>query len=110
MGDAFIQTSYMRMGGIAALSVLLGLSPIIYGGIWYLLHRLQRGKRESGETKNKPVTKWKMINMKKIENIALIGLGAVGCAYLTTIAEHLSPEKIRVVAAGERAERYRKMV
>ena len=49
-----------------------------------------------------------MINMKKIENIALIGLGAVGCAYLTTIAEHLSPEKIRVVAAGERAERYRK--
>ena len=46
--------------------------------------------------------------MKKIENIALIGLGAVGCAYLTTIAEHLSPEKIRVVAAGERAERYRK--
>lgn len=50
LGDAFIRTSYMRMGGIVALSVLLGLSPIIYGGIWYLLHRLQRGKRLSRET------------------------------------------------------------
>ena len=50
LGEAFIQTSYMRMGGIAALSVLLGLSPIIYGGIWYLLHRLQRGKRLSRGT------------------------------------------------------------
>ncbi|MCD7953514.1 MAG: hypothetical protein LUG14_11550 [Synergistaceae bacterium] len=46
LGDAFIRTSYIRMGGIAALSVLLALSPAIYGGIWYLLHRLRRGKRD----------------------------------------------------------------
>ncbi|MCC8056511.1 hypothetical protein [Cloacibacillus sp.] len=51
LGDAFIRTSYIRMGGIAALSILLGLSPVIYGGIWYLLHRLRRGKRDLGETK-----------------------------------------------------------
>ena len=45
--------------------------------------------------------------MKKIEDVALIGLGAVGCAYLTTMAERLPMEKIRVIAAGERAERCR---
>ena len=47
------------------------------------------------------------MKMKKIEDVALIGLGAVGCAYLTTMAERLPMEKIRVIAAGERAERCR---
>ncbi|MDR1481927.1 MAG: hypothetical protein LBI74_04815, partial [Synergistaceae bacterium] len=46
--------------------------------------------------------------IKKIETIALIGLGAMGCAYLSKIAETLPMDRIRVVASGSRAERYRR--
>lgn len=45
--------------------------------------------------------------MKKIESVALIGLGAIGSAYLVKMAEHMPPESIRVIASGERAARYR---
>jgi 2-dehydropantoate 2-reductase len=45
--------------------------------------------------------------IKKIETVALIGLGAMGSAYLSKIAETLPMDGIRVVASGARAERYR---
>ncbi len=45
--------------------------------------------------------------MKSIETVSLIGLGALGSANLAKISESV-PENIRVVASGERAERYRK--
>lgn len=44
--------------------------------------------------------------MKTIETVSLIGLGAVGSAYLSKISETLPLDRIRVVADGERAERY----
>ncbi|MDR3354217.1 MAG: ketopantoate reductase family protein [Synergistaceae bacterium] len=44
---------------------------------------------------------------RKIETVALIGLGAMGCAYLSKIAETFPMDRIRVVASGDRAERYR---
>ena len=46
--------------------------------------------------------------MKKIETVTMIGLGAVGGALLSKIAETVPAEDIRVVAEGERAERLRK--
>lgn len=46
--------------------------------------------------------------MSRIERVALIGLGALGCAYLGKIAETLPLENIQVIATGERADRYRK--
>ncbi|MDR3280439.1 MAG: 2-dehydropantoate 2-reductase [Synergistaceae bacterium] len=45
--------------------------------------------------------------MKKIETIALAGLGAVGASYLAEISEHIPMENIRVAASGERAGRIR---
>ena len=45
--------------------------------------------------------------MKSIETISLIGLGAIGSANLAKISESVSMDKIRVVASGERAARYR---
>ena len=45
--------------------------------------------------------------MKTITDIALIGLGAVGSAYLTSVADNFPECRIRVIAAGERAERLR---
>ena len=44
---------------------------------------------------------------KKIETVALVGLGALGCAYLGKIAEAVPMENIQVVAEGKRAARYR---
>lgn len=46
-----------------------------------------------------------MINIK---TISLVGLGAIGSANLAKISESVSMDNIRVVASGERAERYRK--
>ena len=46
--------------------------------------------------------------MSRIEQVALIGLGALGSAYLGKITETLPLENIQVIATGERAERYRK--
>ena len=46
--------------------------------------------------------------MKSIETVSLIGLGALGSANLAKISESVPLENIRVVASGERAERYRK--
>ncbi|NLX84306.1 MAG: ketopantoate reductase family protein [Synergistaceae bacterium] len=45
--------------------------------------------------------------MKSIETISLIGLGAIGSANLAKISESFPMDKIRVIASGERAERYR---
>jgi len=45
--------------------------------------------------------------MKKIETIALAGLGAVGASYLAKISEHIPMKNIRVAASGERADRIR---
>ena len=36
---------------VQAVGLVFAMRANSYGGIWYLLHRLQRGKRESGETK-----------------------------------------------------------
>ena len=44
---------------------------------------------------------------KAITDVALIGLGAVGSAYLTSVADNFPECRIRVIAAGERAERLR---
>ena len=44
---------------------------------------------------------------KAITDVALIGLGAVGAAYLTSVADNFPECRIRVIAAGERAERLR---
>ena len=41
---------------------------------------------------------------KAITDVALIGLGAVGAAYLTSVADNFPECRIRVIAAGERAE------
>jgi len=46
--------------------------------------------------------------MKRIEKVSLIGLGALGSANLAKISESVPMENLRVVASGERAERYRK--
>ena len=44
---------------------------------------------------------------KAITDVALIGLGAVGAAYLTSVADNFPECRIRVIAAGERAARLR---
>ncbi|MBC8061279.1 MAG: ketopantoate reductase family protein [Clostridiaceae bacterium] len=44
--------------------------------------------------------------MKKIENIYLIGLGGIGCAYASKLRD-LDPEIINVIADEERTNRYR---
>ena len=46
-------------------------------------------------------------NMKKIETVTMIGLGAVGGGVLAKIAETVPMGNIRVVASGARAERLR---
>jgi 2-dehydropantoate 2-reductase len=43
--------------------------------------------------------------MRKIETVALIGLGAVGASYLSRISENIPMENIRVVASNDRAAR-----
>lgn len=45
--------------------------------------------------------------MKAIKNISAIGLGAIGCAYNSKLYD-LNPEGLKVIAGGERAERYKK--
>ena len=45
--------------------------------------------------------------MKHITDVALIGLGAVGAAYLTSVADNFPECRVRVIAAGERAARLR---
>lgn len=45
--------------------------------------------------------------MKSIETVSLIGLGAIGSANLAKISESVSMENIRVIASGDRAEKYR---
>lgn len=44
--------------------------------------------------------------MKRIETVALIGLGAMGSAYLAEIAEAVPMDNIKVIASGDRARRY----
>ena len=44
---------------------------------------------------------------RAITDVALIGLGAVGAAYLTSVADNFPECRIRVIAAGERAARLR---
>jgi 2-dehydropantoate 2-reductase len=43
--------------------------------------------------------------VKKIKTVALVGLGAVGAAYLSRMLERTGAENIRVIADSERAER-----
>lgn len=45
--------------------------------------------------------------MKKIKTVSLIGLGAIGSANLAKISESVPMKNIRVIASGDRAERYR---
>ncbi|SBW10436.1 2-dehydropantoate 2-reductase [uncultured delta proteobacterium] len=49
-----------------------------------------------------------MVSGNAIETVALVGLGALGCAYLGKITETLPLDAIQVIADGKRAERYRK--
>ncbi|MFL0196836.1 ketopantoate reductase family protein [Clostridium sp. WILCCON 0269] len=45
--------------------------------------------------------------MKSIKNISAIGLGAIGCAYNSKLYD-MNPSGIKVIAGGQRAERYKK--
>lgn len=45
--------------------------------------------------------------MKRIESVALIGMGAVGCAFGRSFYD-LNTDKFKVIAKGERKERYEK--
>lgn len=45
--------------------------------------------------------------MKSIKNISAIGLGAIGCAYNSKLYD-MNPEGIKIIAGGERADRYKK--
>lgn len=45
--------------------------------------------------------------MKSIKNISVIGMGAIGCAYNSKLYD-MNPNGIKVIAGGERAERYKK--
>lgn len=45
--------------------------------------------------------------MNSIKNITAIGLGAIGCAYNSKLYD-LNPAGLKVIAGGERAERYKK--
>lgn len=45
--------------------------------------------------------------IKRIESVALIGMGAVGCAFGRNFYD-LNPDKFKVIAKGERKERYEK--
>ncbi|WP_368490621.1 ketopantoate reductase family protein [Clostridium sp. BJN0013] len=45
--------------------------------------------------------------MKNIKNISVIGLGAIGCAYNSKLYD-MNSEGIKVIAGGERADRYKK--
>lgn len=44
--------------------------------------------------------------MKKIKNISMIGLGAIGCTYASKLYDW-NPECIKIIAGGERSERYK---
>lgn len=48
------------------------------------------------------------IMIRKIRNVSIIGMGAMGCAYSSQILKNIEDVNIRVIAEGERAERYRK--
>ena len=45
--------------------------------------------------------------MKKIETVAIAGLGAVGASYMSKISERLPADNIRVIASGGRTNRIR---
>ncbi|MBP2031987.1 2-dehydropantoate 2-reductase [Clostridium algifaecis] len=46
--------------------------------------------------------------VKKIKNVSIIGMGAIGCAYVSEISNNIDDVNIRIIAEGERAERYKK--
>lgn len=48
-----------------------------------------------------------MNGLKQIETVAVVGLGAIGASYLAKIADETSIENTRVVASGNRAEKYK---
>ncbi|MDR1579668.1 MAG: ketopantoate reductase family protein [Synergistaceae bacterium] len=48
-----------------------------------------------------------MENGNRIETVALVGLGAIGSSYLARISEKIPMGHIRVIASGERVQRYR---
>jgi len=43
--------------------------------------------------------------MKKIENVAIVGLGALGASHMSKISERVPSDSLRVIASGERASR-----
>ncbi|PJI06975.1 MULTISPECIES: ketopantoate reductase family protein [Clostridium] len=46
--------------------------------------------------------------IKEIKNVSIIGMGAMGCAYSSHIFKNIHNVNIKIIAEGERAERYRK--
>lgn len=44
--------------------------------------------------------------MKRLEKVAIIGLGALGCAYASKLYD-LNPQGLKIIADGERAKRYK---
>lgn len=44
--------------------------------------------------------------MKKIENVTMIGLGALGCAYASKLYD-MSPNGLKIIAGGERGKKYK---
>lgn len=45
--------------------------------------------------------------MNRIERVSIIGMGAIGSAYFSSMAKFVPAENIRVIAGGERAARYK---
>lgn len=46
--------------------------------------------------------------IREIKNVSIIGMGAMGCAYSSHIFKNIHNVSIKIIAEGERAERYRK--
>ena len=44
--------------------------------------------------------------MKKIDNVTIVGLGALGCAYAAKLYD-MNPDGVKILAGGERAKRYK---
>lgn len=44
--------------------------------------------------------------MKRINNVAVIGLGALGCAYASKLYD-MNPQGLKIIAGGARAKRYK---
>lgn len=49
-----------------------------------------------------------VVMVREIKNVSIIGMGAMGCAYSSQILKNIHKVNIKIIAEGERAERYKK--